>query len=505
MNLNKNNDHEARTIEQGRWRVQKFYNSVESAVKSLSPEAFAIFASQQLQRAIKENRISQIRPHHTLHAIESYCAFARRHPRRIPEWSNLARIMNVYHEHKNPLQYAYLEKNEFSLFMLLMQREQMDVQYSYCLNDIARVWRLYALSNPLPRLNSAFEGQYGINFREWITMSVMCGVLCQEYRYFHIDEIAKSTVHSINRERIRSYFKESSRNVEEIGSEFKSSRKKLKNIAFHGVIRSQFLRYPLIRLHDDVFFAPKHDFLTLHAGSGIYSRIRQMKDFSDEFGTQFETYVATLAERTKPIRMLRDNELESHLPGKHCDLLLEFEDYILLVECKAVSFTAEMLTERSVLQDNSTTKIADAIVQIATTIQEIRKGSLNAIGINKSKPIESVIVTYGDVPFVNSDWHFEKIIAPSLQQRHREDIADALMIQVNRPIVLKTSSWENLVGLLAAQVTTMTDLKQRKKAENYITEGDWDVFLCKAMDSFDLEQKHPELEAATTDLTSTLA
>jgi hypothetical protein len=459
--------------------MRKLYADLETLLKRHRPRDYAIFATQHLEAVFDDTKkYAQFSPHQVLHSIEANCAYARGHNSDPVDINRLARTMNVYHGHRDPLKAGHLAAEKLTLFFLVMHREQMEIQYFHSKAAIARNCALFLADTPMPKLLAEFQAAYGLTFEDWLTLCLFAAVAaCSgDSLPFHRDTLAKCDLHHIAPERVDTFLKATSRSPREIGERFRSLRDQTKP-QFHSLIRSVFLQYPLMALEDERYLAPHWPLLHRHSSHGLYSAIKSLPSFGSEFGGSVQRYVGkVLACARDKVRIVTDNELERRSPGKSCDYLVEFPSCILLVECKAISFGAERLVENAILQDGSTGKIASAVEQLYTTAHDLRSGVFRSVGVDETKPVIGIVTTFGEIPFANSEWYLNTFILARAESKLKQPIYPSPNMQ-RVPIVMSIATLEVLVTILNSQTASLIDLCQEKDGLSYIKIGDWDTFL----------------------------
>jgi len=465
--------------------LRRFYADLEALLKRHQPRDYAIFATQHLHAVFDDTKkCAQFPPHQMLHSIEANCAYARGHNSDPVDLNRLARVMNVYHGHRDPLKAGHLEAEKLTLFFLVMHREQMEIQYFHSKAAIARNYALFIADTPMPKLLAEFQAAYGLTFEDWLTLCLFAAVAAfsSDSRPFHRDALAECDLHHVAPTSVDTFLKATSRSPREIGERFRSLRDQTKP-QFHSLIRSVFLQYPLVALEDDMYIAPHWQLLHRHSSHGLYSAIKSLPSFGSEFGESVQRYVGEVltCARAK-MRIVTDSELEKRSPGKSCDYLVEFPGCILLVESKATSFSAQRLVENAILQDGSTGKIANAIEQLYTTAHDLRSGVFGALGIDDSKPVIGVVTTFGEIPFANSEWYLNTFILARAESKLKQPIYPSPnMLRV--PIVMSIATLELLVAILNSQTASLIDLCEEKDDLPYIKVGDWDTFLKEKLKS----------------------
>ncbi len=120
-------------------RMNGLYTSLASALKWHQPRDYSTFVAQKLALAFETPELlTRYRPHHALHSIEANCVYSNPRFRDGVKDEHLAHVMNLYHEHQDPMHSGLLHDENLSQFFLVMHREQMEVQYAASRNEMAR-------------------------------------------------------------------------------------------------------------------------------------------------------------------------------------------------------------------------------------------------------------------------------------------------------------------------------------------------------------------------------
>jgi hypothetical protein len=202
-----------------------------------------------------------------------------------------------------------------------------------------------------------------------------------------------------------------------------------------------------------------------------------MRHFDSEFGDSFEKYAGqVLRSMSGHLRCLDKRQLEKLSPGKSCDFVVELPDAVLLAEAKAVTFTANLLTENAIMRDNSTAKVAKAIEQIYTTAHELRQGALGMLAVPNTKPILGIVVTYGDFPLANSVWYFNTFFLKRAESKLKPPIYPSTSME-RLPIIMPIHVLELFVAAVNHLGVTVTGLCGEKESQSYLKVGDWNAFL----------------------------
>ena len=264
----------------------------------------------------------------------------------------------------------------------------------------------------------------------------------------------------------------------EIGNRYRSTREKYPPY-LHIFLPSGLLDNPIIAYNDGNYLVAHPYLMFNHSSEGLYKHCQKLENevFAAEFGRSFELYTRKVLEELPIINGIwNESEIQKISPGRTCDYVIDLEDCVLLVECKATRYSSTLLTENAVAKDNSTGKIADAFSQIAMTSNRIRKGELVELIPDKGKTLFGMCITFGDMQFVNSPWYLENFI------KHRMSLETNKINQwpwplTNSPQALSISCLEDFVIVVRELGLLPTELFESKFAEPYERIGDWPAFL----------------------------
>jgi hypothetical protein len=87
-----------------------------------------------------------------------------------------------------------------------------------------------------------------------------------------------------------------------------------------------------------------------------------------------------------------------------------------------------------------------------------------------------VVVTYGELPFANSDWYFENVFLRRAKKRLKPPIYPSPNMQ-RRPMVVSLPTLELLIQAVNSTRTSFLSLYDDKQERSYVSIGDWDTYL----------------------------
>ena len=476
----------------------ELYDALERKLKRHAPRDYITWMSKRLAESwLDDKKFIQIPPHRIIHSIEANCAYWKKGYREPVTWNTIVRIINIYHDFVDTYQLNTISES-LERFFLLMHREQLPLQKRASWAHFLRSWVLFVCDDSMTKSRSEFHSHFGIAMDQWVKTCFLCWVISvQEGGGSFLIKLEENPKIGISQETFESFLRHSARSPEKIGHYFLDMRKD-EPYKFHSLIRSCFFETPIVRLSDSSIIVPHTHLLFLHAGEGLYRLAQTLDVFATEFSDSFERYIRKVLDSLKGVINIIDSKMmENTATGKSCDFLVEMENTIILVECKACSFTANRLTNAVIENSNSTGKVAKGLVQIYASAKDLENGKFEKFSIHCNKPTIGIVVTFGGIPSANSEWYFEEFFLKRADKKLNEVIYPSKQM-TRRPIVLDVSGFERLVATLNSDKRTLQDLYDKKQVEGYHTTGDWGVWLASQRDS-ECSELPPFLQDAKTE------
>ena len=466
------------TLAEAKSNRRQFYQDLERLLKKHQPVEYAPYAARRLRQSWGQDKLmAQSPPHYLLHSIEANCCYARGH-RNVPvDYNRLARVMNVYHKYPDPLQIMAAATNIIH-FGLALYREQMEIQRAFVREDLARTWELFIADKPLPLLSREFATKYGLTFDDWLRLCIVTFAVANadERGCFTQQKVASYEHLHVGPSGIESFFSQSSLKPDEIGQRYRNERNSVP-LHCHSLVRSVFLEYPMIDFGGGRTLAPHPPLILRHSSEGLYRLTKDLPSFDIEFGKAVEHYIGkVLGFCHDKSGLLTSKDLEDSQKGKTCDFVLDTPDVVVLVESKATSFGARFFTETAIRQDGSTAKVARGMEQLYATAYDIAQGDLRKLGIDHNKPILGIVVSFGELPFANSDWYFENAFLARVADHLRAPVYPSCTM-TRRPMVISVPTLELMIQAANSTHSSMLSLYDSKALENYVLTGDWDAYL----------------------------
>lgn len=477
--------------EAARWeandrRVHRLYEELETILKRHNPVDYAVFVSSRLREIESDpgsRGVSQTPPHRLIHSVEACCAYSRRQNHDPLTQNRFARVMNAYHEFSDPRhQDALVTNGSLDEFMLLLHREQMELQYIHTPEDIGRDWILFGDNPILVSFSEEFRSRHSLAPVDFLRLCYVAGSLAMraESNGVFRTEWLRELFRDVSDAGFLSFLSLTARSPEGIGRRFAENRKD-RSPYFQAVLRSAIFETPIMDMGGGNLLVLKDRLVFRHASECLYRSIKARREFLTEFAKGFADHAARIADSFPGVISIHNGtKLEKMSPGKSCDLLIEMADAILLVEIKAVRFTPEMLTVNSLQNDNSTTKITDGYLQTRITENDLGDGVFDSLVLDKSKPLQGVVVSYGEVPHVNSDWYFDSVLLPAYSKKVRSSV-QAGAESSRRPVSMSIRSFERLVMCSHTLGRSPFSIVDEKSKLNFVETGDFDIHLPNLM------------------------
>jgi len=472
------------SLTQSKIKAQGFENRLRQILKRYSPDSYGPTTANVLVDVLDNLQSwKYFPPHHLVHSIEANCAYyAPAYANDNPTKNDLRRIINEYKRYQDPfLKYALEEKRNLHLALLAIARQQFGIQKQPEIRHFARYLILFAQNNPIPKIDRLFLAKYGIGIWDWMYLSfaVLALSLGQKRQFFTADNFYDSEVESIPKDAIEPYLELASLTVDEVGQRYLKYRRETPP-HLYIFIPSVFYEYPLIRYKNGEYLVTHPEMLVYHASERLFAMCAELdeEDFLVGFGSNFEEYVRSIIEQLPNALSVRSElDMQRASQGRCCDFALEFEDAILLVECKATRYSARYLTENAIANDNSTGKIANAYEQIVATAKRLKDKEISSLFQSVDKPIFGICVTFGEFLFPNSPFYSSLIIQRMSEVAEKNN--DWFLPLGGAPQAMSIDTFEKFVVVLKDVDLSPEQLFMTQMKTNYTTDGDWDSFVRK--------------------------
>ena len=460
------------------------HRTLASQLKHYAPQDWAALAASELRECGRDSTtMRRCPPHIVLRSIEACCAYSVDSINYLLDRRRFYKVVHEYMRHNDPV-FLRLARFELVHFLIVLEREQITLQHSLTVNEIAKIYLVFADPIGMRMSNVAFQTEYGITILQWMQ-------LCQAaYAAFEADpngrifasSLATYAKEHLGLDNINAFLKFSCWTPNSLGTHY---REQLETYPphFYVFIRSALLFHPIIDFGAGRLIAPIPSLVFRHTGYQLRTLLSRLwksdqsesEDLSHEYTSSFERYIRRALEACKTnLRLLDESAMQSK--EFSCDFLLETKQALVLVECKAVEFTRDNLTIDAMRGDSTTRRIIKATHQLKNSYADLIAGRFDLYGIEKTKPVVLIVATFGRIPYVNSDWYFRNVIAPKAEVRGQTP-PDGWGIR-SRPIVLDCEALELFVMAMNTLNIEPHDLVAKKlEKHGEFGPGEWHTFL----------------------------
>jgi len=423
-----------------------------------------------------------------LHAIEACCAYWRQWCYRPLTEDRLRHAINALTAFEDPTILHYLKPDtDLFEFMLYMHRTQMDMQGEVWWMPVGKFTRLFADAESLPATSEHFLSSFGVSLKQWLqlTFAVHTATALRQC-YFSHDYAQTLSSLGLPLRVVNDYLKEVSRSPMQIAEGYRRIRlgdattKPAPPLTWMQR-RPQTAHHPLIRLQRG-YVAPVEAYIADLFGESLFRRLIPAIDHPrhdvvrKEVGARFERYVEDVLRHHLPGRSIwNERDLEVPEVGRSCDLAVDLEDSILLIECKAVTFDRELVTRTAVLESPAISRIVSGFDQLICTSQHLSSGQSAALGMDPTKPRYGIVVTLGEVPGANypAVWSFAQ--GELAKRGTPSDPVPSLL--ADRPQAFHGFAIEHLALCLRTGIGSVSGLFAERKRQPPLAMGDWGLEL----------------------------
>lgn len=406
-------------------RVLRHHWKLRMIVRDWSLETLALEVASRIalvRRAVDNERgrlLSRWPPHLLLDLVEMCAAETRIvGPSPISE-RQLQSALELHRRFDNPIdKHLLVTEQNFALWWMRLNREQFDIQHRAGLFDIGRVLRLLWDDAPLKSVSAAMTASLGLSVEDWVAACFVCWAMTRDKPNpnFVKKYLAEIPEHFISQDRMDRALKLLAATPAEMGERYRRNHPVNRPREWSSA-SSAFLERPMLSFEKG-WIAPCPDLLLLQAASGVHTLASQIdpRALEEELGVSLERYVGDLFGLLRHRRQaLGGKTLRDWLhPLKACDHVFEFDDSILLVECKAIQRRTRHLSVNAWRGSGDVGAIADGFSQIWATAQAVCGGRLAAKGISSDKPVFGAVITFGQFPALNDARFRKEVVFPRL-------------------------------------------------------------------------------------------
>jgi len=460
--------------------IRAFYRSLYDVLAPIHYGSFVSEVSARIHAAHQDRSLlGRWTPAHLLHAIEC-AAFASQRPEGFVADEHVIQcVMSLYREFTNPVQtYFLVELQSVDLWLMLLDREQLQTQFNATRLSVGRALRLLWLDQPLPRTSALIAHHVGFSVEDLLVTAFFGWAATFKRRYPEMGmDYGLQIPHALIPPPIfYRCMRELSYTPDELAGRHSVTRDMATPLRASSV-ESPFLRRPAIQLPGD-FVIPRPDLMITAAISAVLELGERHcpQELAAELGQSLEKYLHTVMARAPGLLQKVDERVIRERASKRsCDGIFEFADIVLVVESKAVQLNAQLI-DPPVLRDPActTAHLAEGSQQVRATARDIRAGVYDDLLLDSKKPIFGVVLTLGHFPQANGEWMQNQVIRPRIPLNDRDRWPVPLEWE---PQVWDVESLDRFVTILAMNEVRAGEIFERKREDVKRTFGEWDRFL----------------------------
>jgi hypothetical protein len=466
-------------------KAQQFQEDIKQHVKCYNPDRFIIQLADLIDQVFqnKETLMGRYPLHFLVHAMEANCAYHRNYDYKELSEKSLNKLIKVYHNYKDPVsRYYLLEQNEFnfqtSLFFIFMARQQFYLQLMDNKNAISRSLILFDEAL-YPKSINKMRNMFGFGFNDWLfyIFCIYSAVLDKDQPIVKQNFSDGKLTGILTCEQTRNIFKQLAVDIDDVKNNYFTIRES--KMIFDPYIRSIFEEKPLFKLSNGDFVVIHKALLLRRFTEGLFDLCYEHfeVEFGQEFGNSFEQYIGKLLRTNSNSEIFSEKDMREYSNEKVCDYVIVTPDTIVIIESKAVEYSAILTSENAVKNDNSTTKVSRAIDQIFSTVNLIKAGIFkDLVGEVSSKKFFSFVVTFKEIYSVNSDEYWTQVILPKTKNPEAQNWNNWFEF---RPQIIDCSELENIILILNGENISIFDILKDKLSRPYHEVGDWEPYLSK--------------------------
>ncbi|MBI1784305.1 hypothetical protein HYR69_04100 [Candidatus Sumerlaeota bacterium] len=461
-----------------------FEHDLRSQARRLAPLELIPTILRRL--AIWENQgesAQSFPPHAALRLIEANCAYFRPNYSCKPvDAKRLDSLLRFIVDYPDPYLKFLLAQKDMELLSIALAWQQFYFQKRPNIHAIGRALRLFDSRRSLRSTSEHIRLEHGFTLDEFIFLCFAIYSLWQKrvedglIPRFVYNDIYNSDVPSVPKHALEPILKCLSNSIEDTGRAYTVLRNNSSDLPpFLRIFAlSSFLEKPLLILPDRRSYLISMRNLLLQATWRIpYVLAEGVGSFGDEFGGAFEKYVGdVLTELAGKQSVLDEAAIKKNSSSRSCDYIVELDDAMLLLECKATMYAGRIATEKAIQDSNLISKISDAIIQLHSTGSDLPRIRLPLSKTALEKKVLPFVVVFDDIEAMNSEWMWNSILMPRLRKKGLDEETCFRPFHC-KPQIISVESLESIVRLTKAQPRSVAQLVEEKLAKNYWEIGDW--------------------------------
>jgi len=462
--------------------ADEFRGQLYSKLKKYNPNHYAIIVSDLIHNVLEDRRLLGRYPiHFLLHSIQSNCLYHHKYRNEKLTMKKFNRIMEHYKQYFDPVAAQFLDKdNGVVPFFINMARQQFYVQKGYGVNSIARSIIIYG-EGDFKKSESYFIQTYGITFKEWILIGfgIFASIDKKTSKTITSNYFTNADTKFVSDDAVLNFFELNSVSPDGVKFYYQKIEDKVgktQSLFYDTYLQSIFLEKPLLFLEDQSYLTVHKQLLLRKVIEGLFDICKKdiPSEFGNEFGINFERYIEYLLKMFLPTALIiPERKMRHYTSRKICDFMIVFDDYIFLIECKGVEYSAFIASENAIKGDNSTRKISTGMEQLSSVAKQIKEGVFyELIGEINDKKIIASVITYKQLYQANSGWYYDTVILPNIVHK---DVDFSLFTY--KPQILSIEELEVLLKYCDINNKSLYAMFEQKIPKSDFLTGDWEAYL----------------------------
>ena len=453
--------------------------TLEELAARHSLEQVCLDVGVRLQKVVRgEARFRDYPPFCLLHFIEA-CAFSSRLVGRLPVPEQVYRmVQDQVIAASDPID-RYLIEQSLGLWLRRVERQQFLVQSLRHPISMGRCIRLLGENSPLSSISELLEAKYGFSIGDWLCVHAILWTMTRDapnpsLLHNWVDAVPESAISQQSLSRCLEHLCHSRQSL---ADHYKAQRPWNRLAGWTNPL-SAFLARPCIRFEEGIS-TPVPSLLVHHGIYGLRELLRSVDspNVACAFSAALENYAVDLVAATNvAAKYLSGRHLRQELAGSRtCDGLWEFDDCILLLECKSFVSQQRTLQPDPLRKSTETSELVHGMTQIRETATAIRRRRLPQVA--SDKPIVGIIVTVQECGGVNIPSYFQSIIEPVLEEEQSDDSRFGAQFVAHPIAVFSLDALDFLAIWMSTHKRGPLGVFDSYATQQQMMKGAWDRYL----------------------------
>ena len=458
----------------------RFESDLRQRIKRFHPRTFAS-SLIKLHREICNGRkgLGIAAPFKTAYLIEANCAYHTGSHQKQLDFKSYKALYNLM-VNRGSTASAENMGYDLQLWILHMHRQQLEFQTRICNRDLTRISRIF-LGEWIDQTSKRFSATHGCTLAQWFQgfMAILAAAEAHEFgEVGYSGEVLEKV--GLDAAAQRKMINLLSVKPSDIRKNYLDARSNVKPFQ-QATVRSVFFGRPIMDFGDGKYCVPFPSLLAGAAEKYItdWAKGDNVDTYSNEFGAAFEKYTYEMCGETARAKSVFCPDKQSEGEFSACDILLNYDSHVVLIECKFVGYTHDRISKTVVRKDRSTQEISKGISQLSATALKIKLGDYEAEGVSRSAKIVGFVVCYSPVPFANAPDYIADYLEP--ETADGPGAANSFFGSI-RPAIVSIDTLETMICKMRSENKSFLDLIVKKQFSNYHSVGDWDTFAIPKAD-----------------------